>query len=235
MTKLNDNQMVILSKALNNGDIVPASIIFGANNALKRNIKALISKGFLETRNGLKGSASLDDYAFIDENNQARRLFATSLAHDLYEGNDEETTEEDDFELADIQDFDIEETTEGEDDEEEARPNSVVRENYKKAYAMKKAEGGSGQGCNDGLDKWMTSTFMVKIGGKGRPALDVVALMAFANENGIDTIKWVHVNNGMKRMNIAKRVRILIEQGNDITYGKKVVFKGKKQNVKKAA
>ena len=72
----------------------------------------------------------------------------------------------------------------------------------------------------------MTAMFMTRLGGKGRPSLCVEALLQFASENGIDWTKWAHVNNGMKRMNIAKKVRALIAAGQNIRHGHKVVFKG---------
>lgn len=249
MIKLNDSQMVILSKAINNGDIVPQTILYGANNALKRNITSLIKKGFLEVRGGLKGAATHDDYSYGEE---GRRLFATPLAHAFFEGEEEEVLtqptaivekpakakkakapapvvedeeEEDDFELTDIEDLEVE--------DEEALPSSVVGESYKKAYAERKAQGGSGQGCADAIDRWMTSTFMSKFSGK-RPCLDVVALLSFAESNGIETTKWMNCNNGMKRMLISKKVRTLIAKGTDIRYGKKVIFKGEREE-KKAA
>jgi hypothetical protein len=255
MTKLNDKQMVVLFQAINNGDIVPAGKFD------TRTINSLVKKGFLEVRAGLKGTATAKDYSYdTGEQNgfsDNRRLFATVATHDLFDAeNDEEVTrptavrevtpkakkakkevieldvveEDEDFELADIADIaDVE-------DDEEATPSSVVRETYKKVYAERKAQGGSGQGCADGVDQWMSGTFMSKMGGKGRAALDVQALLAFATDNGIDWSKWAHVNNGMKRMNIAKKVRSLIASGTDIRHGKKVIFKGVKvESQKKAA
>lgn len=250
MTKLNDKQMVVLFRAINNGDIVPAG------NFDSRTINSLVKKGYLEVKAGLKGTATDKDFSYdTGEKNgfsDNRRLFATTLAHDLFDGESEENlvqpvaavekptkakkakkevieldvVEEDaDFELADIEDLEVE--------DEEAAPASVVGEVYKKAYAERKALGGSGQGCADAVDQWMTSTFMSKFSGK-RPCLDVIALLSFAESNGIDAAKWLNCNNGMKRMLISKKVRTLIAKGVDIRHGKKVVFKGEREE-KKAA
>jgi hypothetical protein len=234
MIKLNDSQLVILSKAINNSDIVPNTVRLEskAPSALSRNINTLIKKGFLEVRGGIKGTALVEDFAITDEAGQNRRLFVTEAAHSLFDeqdGVEQDEDEQDDFEAnapvveEDEQEFDDVEALE---DEEEARPNSVVRETYKQIYADRKAIGGSGQGCADGVDQWMTAMFMTRLGGKGRPSLHVEALLQFASENGIDWTKWAHVNNGMKRMNIAKKVRALITNGHDIRHGHKVVFKG---------
>jgi len=235
MIKLNDSQLVILSKAINNSDIVPNTVRLEskAPSALSRNINTLIKKGFLEVRGGIKGTALVEDFAITDEAGQNRRLFVTEAAHSLFDEQDEveqDEQDEDDFEAnapvveEDEQEFDDVEALE--DEEEMALPNSVVRETYKQIYAERKALGGSGQGCADGVDQWMTAMFMTRLGGKGRPSLHVEALLQFATENGIDWSKWAHVNNGMKRMNIAKKVRTLIAAGQDIRYGHKVVFKG---------
>lgn len=243
MIKLNDSQLVVLSKAINNGDIVPA----GTFNS--RTITSLIKKGFLEVRGGLKGAATDADYSYGEHQN---RLFATALAHAFFDGESEENLvqpvavvekpvkakkakapalvvedEEDEEEI----DEDVTEDLEVED--EKATPASVVGENYKKVYAERKALGGSGQGCADAVDQWMTSTFMSKFSGK-RPCLDVVALLSFAESNGIETAKWMGCNNGMKRMLISKKVRTLIAKGVDIRHGKKVIFKGEREE-KKAA
>ena len=240
MIKLNDSQLVILSKAINNSDIVPNTVRLEskAPSALSRNINTLIKKGFLEVRGGIKGTALVEDFAITDEAGQNRRLFVTEAAHSLFDEQDEveqdedeqDEDEQDDFEAnapvveEDEQEFDDVEALE--DEEELALPNSVVRETYKQIYAERKALGGSGQGCADGVDQWMTAMFMTRLGGKGRPSLCVEALLQFASENGIDWTKWAHVNNGMKRMNIAKKVRALIAAGQNIRHGHKVVFKG---------
>lgn len=261
MIKLNDSQLVVLSKAINNGDIVPAG------NFNSRTINSLVKKGFLEVRGGLKGAATDADYSYGEHQ---RRLFATTLAHAFFDGEAEEvlthpvavvekptkakkakaddinspanvaqrnamvnaarlqsmtTTDEDESDEDAIEDLEVE--------DEEAAPASVVGEVYKKAYAERKALGGSGQGCADAIDQWMTSTFMSKFSGK-RPCLDVVALLSFAESNGIETAKWMGCNNGMKRMLISKKVRTLIAKGTDIRHGKKVIFKGEREE-KKAA
>ena len=268
MIKLNDSQLVVLSKAINNGDIVPAG------NFNSRTINSLVKKGFLEVRGGLKGAATDKDFAYdTGEKNgfsDNRRLFATTLAHAFLDGEAEEvlthpaavvekpakvkkakaddinspanvaqrnamvnaarlqsmiTTDEDESDEDAIENLEVE--------DEEAAPASVVGEVYKKAYAERKALGGSGQGCADAIDQWMTSTFMSKFSGK-RPCLDVVALLSFAESNGIETAKWMGCNNGMKRMLISKKVRTLIAKGVDIRHGKKVIFKGEREE-KKAA
>lgn len=249
MLKLNDSQLVILSKAINNGDIVPNSVRLESKNpsAFSRNVNTLIRKGLLEMRSGIKGVATDADYPFYDENEQARRLFVTTLANDSLEGEEEEM-EDDDFgveeeaqEEAEIEAEDADEV-EGaseeiseEEDEEEKFSGSVVREGYKARYAELRAQGGTGQGCNDPIDQWMNSVFMTEFDLRTRrPRLNVQDLLAFAAQNNIDVTRWLHVNNGMKRMNIAKKVRHLIATGHDIYYGKKIVFKGAK-DAKKAA
>lgn len=247
MTKLNDTQLVILSKAINNGQIVPAIEVFNVSNraTFSRAINGLIKNGFLEMRPGMKGAATAADYNFVDENEQSRRLFVTGKAMAALDGEDETPAPAPAQEkpkktpsakkatkVAAKVVEPVEDTSEG---EEEVSRESKVAESYKKRYSDLRAEGGSGQGCNDLIDRWMVDTFSRYIGNRrSRPVLDLHALQAFAAENNIDIARWTHLNNGMQRMHIAKRVRYLIAQGQDIVHGGKKVFRAAKP-IKKAA
>lgn len=242
MTKLNDTQLVILSKAINNGQIVPAIEVFNNVNrsAFSRSINRLILLGYLEMRPGMKGAATAADYCFVDANEQNRRLFVTGKALAELDGEDEAPAQEEPKKApkakkatkvaAEI----VEAIEEPSEDDEDTVRESKVAEPYKKAYADRRSEGGSGQGCNDPVDRWMVDTFSHFIGNrKSRPVLDVYALCAFAQENGIEFARWSHLNNGMQRMNIAKRVRYLLANGTDIVHNGKKIFRAAK--LKKAA
>lgn len=247
MTKLNDTQLVILSKAINNGQIVPAIEVFNVSNraTFSRAINGLIKNGFLEMRPGMKGAATAADYNFVDENEQSRRLFVTGKAMAALDGEDETPAPAPAQEkpkkapsakkatkVAAKVVEPVEDASEG---EEERTRESKVAEPYKKHYSDLRAEGGSGQGCNDLIDRWMVNTFSHFIGNrKSRPVLDMPGLQAFAIENGIEISHWMKLNNGMQRMNIAKRVRYLLANGTDIVHGGKKVFRAAKP-VKKAA
>lgn len=126
-----------------------------------------------------------------------------------------------------------------EEDEEEARPGTIVKEGYKAYYASLKAEGGSGYDNNDDLAKWFRSEFTTTFAnekGRVRPGLDTLALWAFCDENGIRWGAYVGLNNGQKSMNVRNIVRAMIKNGKDVYRNGKVVFKGKKQEeAKKAA
>ena len=98
-------------------------------------------------------------------------------------------------------------------------PKSVVAESYKKQYSELKAVGGSGQGCNDPIDRFFRAHFMGKVEGKGRARLDVVALVQFAIDNSLWSDKWDLVNNGQKRMNIGNKLRGLALAGETVKIG----------------
>ena len=247
MTKLTDAQYIILTSAYANEDIVAASITKKITNkaSITRSINALLKKGMLTTSGGLKGKATDADYSFdLDAEDTGLRLFITPAGQNALEGVDtpkdvvaaiapkDEAPEADEDDV-EAQDYSDTETLEGEDEDEEGRPCSVVKEGYKQRYRELQAEGGSGQGCNDAIDKWMQATFNNVVGKGKRYCLNVDQMFAFAAENSIDYSKWVLVNNGMKRMNVAKAVRHRLNCGNDIVHQGKRIFKGVKQ--KKAA
>lgn len=90
-------------------------------------------------------------------------------------------------------------------------PGSIIASTYRQGYAELRAEGGSGQGCNDAIDRFMRAQFMQRIGGRYR--LNVDAMVKFAIENDAWSDKWEHVNNGQKRMNVANALRRILIKG----------------------
>lgn len=131
-----------------------------------------------------------------------------------------------------------------EEDEEEARPGTIVKEGYKAYYASLKAEGGSGYDNNDELAKWFRTSFTVTFRDEGngpgkkakvRKGMDVSALWAFCDENGIRWSGYVGLNNGQKSMNVRNVVRAMIKNGKDIYCNGQMVFKGKRQETAKEA
>lgn len=112
----------------------------------------------------------------------------------------------------------------GEDDDE-AEVKTVVKPRYKVEYKARKAEGGSGQDCNDDMARWCNQTFKTDEGKKSRLLLELFA--EWCAENGIDISRWAHLNNGQKKMNAVNVARGMLRKGVDILWQGRVVFKGR--------
>jgi hypothetical protein len=117
------------------------------------------------------------------------------------------------------------EQEEGDDEEVEVR--TVVKPKYKVEYKARKAEGGSGQDCNDDMARWCNITFKTDEGKKSKLILEL--LIEWCNENGIDISRWMHLNNGQKKMNAVNVARGMLRKGVDILWQGQVVFKGRVQ------
>lgn len=139
----------------------------------------------------------------------------------LEEGDDEETQAILEDEQAELES----EQEEGDDEEVEVR--TVVKPKYKVEYKARKAEGGSGQDCNDDMARWCNITFKTDEGKKSKLILEL--LIEWCNENGIDISRWMHLNNGQKKMNAVNVARGMLRKGVDILWQGQVVFKGRVQ------
>lgn len=261
--KLNDTAAVIVSKANGNANIIPSFETSGVSSqrAYTMAVRSFIKNEWVKEIGGLKGTAQPTDYA----TEEGRRLFLTQAFLDAFYGSDDTAeatpvaakpakpvkapkkakkeaipSAEDIQDEADDQAFIDAMLSEEEGDEEEDQRNSKVAQAYKKAYAELKAQGGSGQGCNDVIDKWMTAQFMRKTivvktvtnkkGGQREVKRNVVRLdregiVAFANENNIFAPKYLTLNNGMLRMDIANKVRSLLAAGKPIKHKGKVALR----------
>ena len=208
MSKLTEAQIVILNRAINkNKDIVPSLERSGLTcdaRAYASTISGLLKRKLIEQ----SGAATSNDYS-----KDGWRFRVTNEGAFAYESLDEDT-------LAELVD--------GEDAEEdlEEAAGSRIKEEYKRVYSERKALGGSGQGCADALDQWMTATFMTPAPKGKRMVLDLHSFVAFAEENGINTAKYEGLNVGMIRMNITNILRGRLRKGHDVTFNGKVVVKG---------
>ena len=213
MAKLTDTQIVILNRAINkHKDIIPTLEKSGATcdaRAYASAISGLLKKKLIEQ----SGAATANDYS-----KDGWRFRVTNEGIFAYENLDEETLAE------------FVENLEDEEDEEDAS-GSRIKEAYKQRYNELKAVGGSGQGCADTLDQWISNTFMVPAPKGKRMVLDVPSFIGFAGENGIDTNRYYGLNNGMLRMNVTNRLRAMVRKGTDIVYNGKTVIKGAKDPV----
>lgn len=223
--KLNDTQLVIITRALNNGNVIGAydhNAFSCTPRAYTMAVNGMIKNGIVETISGLKGSARDGDYAVDDD----RRLFLTAAFLKHYLGDEAAAPATKKAEKAPkapkatkaaakavepvVTD---EEADEDVLDEEEVASGSIVAPSYREGYAKLREVGGSGQGCNDGVDQFLRSRFMSKVNGKGRERLDIVALVEFAIDNNVWSDAWDRLNNGQKRMNIANAMRRAIANG----------------------
>jgi hypothetical protein len=241
--KLSDTQTVLVIRTARRPDYAIPAFEFAAmsdKRVFAAAIAALVKKGFAFSPVGLKGSPQDGDFAnaedrrvcltnefvaeyFADEveapapkkaKKASKAIEAVVVAAPVVVAVETPSPVED--EAMDDSDMDV-----------DGRRNSVVAPGYKIGYLELKKIGGSGQGCNDVLDRWMTTEFMTE--GKGsRRRLNMANLLHFAHENGVDTDRWIGRNNGMIRMNIAKQIRALWAKGQDITSNGQVVFKSSK-------
>ena len=218
-TKLTETQTIIIFKAINsNKDIIPSLAASGMSTDARgygAAVAGLIKKGLAEQ----SGVATDADYS-----KDGWRYRITNDGIFAFEGQEDE-------EILDvIEDLQAEADESEADEDEEQASGSRVKEGYKAHYAQLKAVGGSGQGCADQLNQWMTANLnglVTDTNGKVKMTVIVESLWDFAEENGItDYAKYSHLNNGMKAMNVANRLRGLARKGKDITYRGQLVVAG---------
>jgi hypothetical protein len=219
MTKITETQAVILFRAINkHKGIVPTLELSGCScdaRGYGSAIAALIKRELVEQ----DGMATETAY-----NKGGYKLRVTAAGEAALEENDDEDVA---AALEDQQsEMDEEEADEDEGDDDEAQ-RTVVKNKYKVEYKARKAEGGSGQDCNDEFAKWTNATF--KIGEGKKSVLSLALLIEWAEENGIDMSRYAHLNNGQKKMNSVNVARGMLRKGVDILWRGKVVFKGRKQ------
>jgi len=225
--KLNDTQLVIINRAIANGNVIGAynhNTFSCTPRAYTMAVSGLIKNGVVETVSGLKGSARDGDYAVDDD----RRLFLTKAFLASFFGSDADAapaekkaekapkapkaTKAAAKVVAPVE-TPKELDDEAIDEEAAAARGSIVAPSYREGYAKLREVGGSGQGCNDGVDQFLRSRFMFKLNGKGRDRLDIIALVEFAVANNVWSDAWDALNNGQKRMNIANAMRRAIANG----------------------
>lgn len=80
-----------------------------------------------------------------------------------------------------------------------------------------------GGGCADNIDLEMRAAFMTKSrdvqtkkGVRAEPALDTEALANWGTAIGLWNPRWEQLNPGMRRMNLANRVRSAVRKGAEI-------------------
>jgi hypothetical protein len=211
MTKLTETQAVVLYYAINrNKDVVMplASTQMTCDaRAYGNAISGLVKKGFLE----VAGAATANDY-----NKDGWRFRVTPKGIETFEdGEDEEYAEY----LEELK-------AEMDEGDEETLSGSRIKEEYKRVYAERKALGGSGQGCADALDRWMSETFMKPAEKGNRMVLDLTSFGDFAMQNDINIAKYAGLNVGMVRMNVTNTLRARLRKGQDVHYRNAVVVKG---------
>jgi hypothetical protein len=219
-TTLTETQTIIIFKATNsNKDVIPSLAASGMSTDARgygAAVAGLIKKGFAEQ----SGVATDADYS-----KDGWRFRITNEGIFAFESQEDEEI------LDAIEELQAEaDESEAEEDEEQAS-GSRVKEGYKAHYAQLKAAGGSGQGCADPLNQWMTANisgpYVDAVTGKTKHGVIVSQLFDLADENGIsDYAKYSHLNNGMKAMNIANRLRGMARKGKHITYHGSVIVEG---------
>ena len=221
MTAMTETQTVILFHAVNrNKDVVPTLAFAGLTcdaRAYGNAIAGLVKKGLVE----VSGAATANDY-----NKDGWRFRVTTKGIETFESDEDEEL------AAQIEELQAEMD---EADELEALSGSRIKEEYKRVYAERKAAGGSGQGCADALDRWMSETFMKPAEKGKRMVLDLTAFGGFAMENDINIAKYAGLNVGMIRMNVTNTLRARLRKGQNVHYNGKIVVKGVATPTKKAA
>ena len=222
-TKLTETQTIIIFKATNgNKDIIPSLAASGMSTDARgygAAVAGLIKKGLAEQ----SGVATDADYS-----KDGWRYRITNDGIFAFESQEDEEI------LDAIEELQAEADESEADEDEEQASGSRVKEGYKAHYAQLKAMGGSGQGCADQLNQWMTANLnglVTDTNGKTKMTVIVESLWDFAEENGItDYAKYSHLNNGMKAMNIANRLRGIARKGKDVTFKGVVVVAGAVQS-----
>lgn len=128
---------------------------------------------------------------------------------DEEEGDDEDEGEED-ADDADVE----EETAESDEDEEgegEEGGKSVVKKKYKTKYKPFKMT------CGDDLSQ-LISAHVKRKNDEGKMRIDPVILKKFAQANGVWDPNYANLNVGMRRMNIANRLRAKVKEGHEVVW-----------------
>lgn len=98
------------------------------------------------------------------------------------------------------------------DDEESDEGKSVVKRKYKQAYRPFKMT------CGDDISVQVSRHVMVKDDGDDKPHLDVKKLYRFAMANDCWSPDYNKLNPGMRRMNVANRLRAKVRKGHKINW-----------------
>lgn len=156
------------------------------------------------------------------------RKFEAESAKELVEALRAELEGDDDYTGSHLEDLEIE----GEQDEEDELPSSIVPPKYKAKYA--KHHDSCGDELAEYLRGYLTSTDHVAVDTPKGPktktvhSLNIAAWHSVAVTNNVDSAKWTHLNNGQKRMNLGNCLRCKIRHGVDVIVGSKT-FKGDAQ------
>lgn len=216
-TKITETQAVILFRTENkNNGWVPSLELSGCSvdaRGYGSAIAALVKRGMLEQ----DGPAREGQYV-----KDGHKLAITDAGRAALEDGDEDVAAVLEDEAAELEaaEADAEES-----DEDEEAVRTVVKPKYKVEYKARKAEGGSGQDCNDDMARWCNETLKTDEGKKSKLILE--KLVAWCSENGIDISRWAHLNNGQKKMNAVNVARGMLRKGVDISWQGKVIFKGR--------
>jgi hypothetical protein len=221
-TTLTETQTIIIFKATNgNKDVIPSLAASGMSTDARgygAAVAGLIKKGFAEQ----SGVATENDYS-----KDGWRFRITNEGIFAFESQEDEEI------LDAIEELQAEADESEADEDEEAVSGSRVKEGYKAHYAQLKAMGGSGQGCADQLNQWMTAHISGTYqdgSGKSKHGVLIHLLWELAEGNGIsDDAKYSHLNNGMKAMNVANRLRGMARKGKNIVWQGSVIVAGAEQ------
>jgi len=253
MTKLTDSQNVIISRSLaraarNDRHVVVSHKASGLScdaKAYKAAINGLIKRKIIEVMAGLQrvedgdyensGSIYAITDAFLTEESPKETkkdkvainiAVALTTPVQMPKKAQEKAIE---TPMANVGGLD-----ESEEDPENGPNGSVVAEGYRAKYRELKAEGGTGQDCNDVVSQFMRQTFVSenRTNGRRERVVDVVSIMAFAAENGLHSERLPYVNNGQKRMIVGNMVRCMIRKGKDVVHNGRVILKGAKTEAK---
>lgn len=104
-----------------------------------------------------------------------------------------------------------EEVTEDEEGEGEEGGKSVVKKVYKTRYKPFKMT------CGDDLSQLISKHVKVK-NEDGKLRIDAKVLKAFARANGVWDPNYENLNIGMRRMNIANRLRAKVKAGHEVVW-----------------
>jgi hypothetical protein len=184
----------------------------------------------------IKRAAKLD--VTIEEiDGQFRATNKDGQVSDLYDDVREllNAVAEDDVEWEDLEteetDAEGDETEEGDEDDVRGNKSGVMVKHYHDLYVS------NGGGCGDTLDETLRTILVDEVEG-----LNVALLRAIAETNGLWTSKWIGLNPGMQRMNLANRMRSVMrndaEKTMDLngTVGRfGVTFRPSKKSLRKQA
>ena len=93
-----------------------------------------------------------------------------------------------------------------------ASARQIIPAKYRELYAQ------NNDRCGDDMSEILAAE-LVSHDEKGRPVLNTGAYQQVADDNGVDTSRWNHLNNGMRRMNLGNVLRGMVNKGTDIKIG----------------